>query len=213
MKYSIPIDYPKIPEELLSTATTDNIRIHPGQTDVMYERLGRHYSDVHYTIAEPDNLLLLDWLVDNIKSPVYHPSWANSVRRRVRVRTQTSINGQPNGFRPHIDYGCVASLMYFWDTGGENVETSWWNHSDFGLVDFTKIYRAGPSYEDGGYTINYNDLTLLESIVAETGQWYLYCGAVIHDVCGVTNTRKYYSISIKTFDELRLLGFTDFGFK
>jgi hypothetical protein len=103
--------------------------------------------------------------------------------------------------------------MYFWDLGGDNVKTSWWKWKDpsIPLVSRSRSFRENPRIGTENGPILYKDIELIESVVAQPHQWYLYCGAVLHDVQNVTGTRKYVSISFNSFEQLSRLGFDSFG--
>jgi len=163
---------------------------------------------VKYVIGRTNNPALLDWLKHNLNVPnMTQAQWSIYVQRWARVRYSDGSN-TGGVFSPHTDYQSCAALMYFWDTGGDNVITSWYKHEDNPLVHESKSdpFKPVPATQGGAYS----KLTKLESVQAIPNQWYLYCGSVIHDVQNITGVRKYVSIAVPTIEDLDRLGLPQF---
>jgi len=139
--------------------------------------------------------------------------WRRFIKARIKVRFQVGNPEAPSGFRVHADYNSVASLMYFWDTGGDDVKTSWWKWADpsIPIISKPRSFRDNPRGSTDTGHIQYADLKLIDSVIAQQNQWYLYCGAVLHDVQNITGIRKYVSIFFLSFNELAEYGFDQFG--
>ena len=223
-KYFKLVNYPIIPETILSTKLLENDsrthfgKQHDGSGDQMtYTVDHRAFSAITYHVGYPDNELLVNWVIDNLKksssATVSDEKWRRFLKARIKVRYQVGNPEAPSGFRVHADYNSVAALMYFWDTGGDAVKTSWWKWRDPNtpLVSKERSFRENPRNSTNAGHLQYNDLELIESFIAQPNQWYLYCGSVLHDVQNVVGTRKYVSIFFLSFDELVEYGFDTFG--
>jgi hypothetical protein len=89
---------------------------------------------------------------------------------------------------PHTDRTRTWSLIWFLDTGGDNVRTVYWQERGFDI-------ERPPGY----YPKSYNDLTELESHVFETNRWVLINAKVIHSIENMTSIRK--SIQLGFWDD------------
>lgn len=216
------LDYPRIPEEILSDETVGKV-LHNVNTGTIgfNERVvdGKVLKTTQYTIASSGSQDLKDWISSNIVLPIMPQVWKNYVTRNLYYRKTNGSFGDT--FIVHSDYNSVASLMYFLDTGGDNVTTTWYQETGYPLnrvklrevavrdrdkhPNFSKKYQQA----DTGI-VSYDNLRIVERLVAKPHTWYLYCGAVLHDVQNITTTRKYYTISFTNFEKLKLFGFTDF---
>ena len=214
------IDYPLIPDKFLSTKMLEtSSKIYSGKTDLgekmTYNTVDKTFSAIEYHVGYPDNPPLIRWAMNNLSKPpsatISDEQWKQFIKSRIKVRSQVGDPDLPAGFRVHADYNAVAALMYFWDVGGENVITSWWKQKSL-IVPQQKSFRNDPyMLNEHREIVDYADLELIESVVAHSHQWYLYCGSVLHDVQNVTGTRKYVTIFFRSFDELIELGFDTFN--
>lgn len=82
---------------------------------------------------------------------------------------------------PHIDYNRHYILYYSIDTGGDNVQTSFWQRPNC-PIEFDK-----PDWP--GVAQDYPDLTHVESVVLKSNQWYLLNGWIYHSVEKMTGDR------------------------
>lgn len=216
------LNFPKIPSELLTTDLLEaDRRKHLGLESngdrIKYKVGEKEFYQIVYNIGYPANDSLVEWVVNSLTPPndteFNRFKWARMIRNRIRIRFQEGSSTVPMGFRVHADYNAVAALMFFWDTGGDDVTTSWWKwkNDSLPLVSKTRSFRDNPYISTEKGVLEYKDLEMVESVNAVPFQWYLYCGSVLHDVQNVTGTRKYVSVSFKTFEELYQLGFSTFG--
>ena len=216
------LDYPRIPEEILSDETVGKV-LHNVNTGTigLNERCvnGKVLKTTEYCIASSGSQDLKDWISSNVVLPIIPKIWKNYVNANLYYRTTNGSFGDT--FIVHSDYNSVASLMYFLDTGGDNVVTSWYQETGYPLnrikirevavrdrdkhPEFSKRYQQA----DTGI-VCYDNIKVIESFVAKPHTWYLYCGAVLHDVQNITTTRKYYTIAFTHFEKLKLFGFPDF---
>jgi len=215
------LDYPQMPEELLSLDHLDNesenLRIHgvleDGVTPKKLLKDKKQVSVIKYVIGPPKKpSAIVSWAIKNIPVTKNKQDWPAHVKRWLRVRY---TDGRTNDgiFPAHTDFNCVASLMYFWQLGGDEVVTSWYRHGTHPLVGEFKDNPYDAALTTVKTGINYNELVRLESLCAVTHQWYLYCGAVMHDVQNIVDVRQYISIAFPTFEDLDHFGFKPFDFQ
>lgn len=83
-------------------------------------------------------------------------------------------------FSPHTDGGPrMYILNYLIHTGGDNVETKFWQEKGQSLV------REGPAMQ---YS-NADNLDLVSSVVVSKGTWSALYGKVIHSISNITGSR------------------------
>lgn len=79
---------------------------------------------------------------------------------------------------PHTDFTRDATMLYLFDTGGDNVETKFWRKKD------------DPIHHSNGLTpTTYNDLELLDSVVLKSNCWNILDALCLHSVEGKTRPR------------------------
>ena len=216
------LDYPRIPEHLISEETTGKVIVNDNTGTAglnVRTTKGRELRSTRYSIGSSADEQLKNWISLNVKLPIIPKIWENFVNLNLYFRKTEGAVG--NTFIVHSDYNSVASLMYFIDPGGDNVVTTWYQETGYPLnrikirevavrdrdkhPDYSKRYQQA----DTGI-VCYENLKIVEQFVAKPHTWYLYCGAVLHDVQNITTTRKYYTISFTNFEKLKLFGFKDF---
>jgi hypothetical protein len=185
--YYKKLNYPKIPNYLLKYFVSAEKIV----SDIGY---GSHQelNPCHYTYGKLAYTPLLDWLQSNLK----HIQITD-----VNIKTS---NGESATHIVHSDVGRVAHLNYWWELGGDNVTTTWYQEK------YKPLFRTksiGGKQADDGY-VDYKDLTVLDSTCFEKETWYLFCGSVLHDAKNITGRRRGLEISFNTLEDLNKTGMT-----
>ena len=203
------LNYPTIPTQLLNENNRSNI-FTIGQEDdgslTQFDRGHQQVPWVLYQIGNSNDPNLIDWLANNIKPPkeIAYKLWRQHIASHLRIRTSdgTLTNGQI--FKVHSDYQTAGGLFYFWDLGGDNVTTTWYKEQELGLRRSVRTARQE--------TVNFDSLVPVDSVVAQSHQWYLFCATVLHDVQHITRIRKYLTINFDSHEQLESFGFSKFNF-
>jgi hypothetical protein len=129
---------------------------------------------------------LTQWLQAHISSDVKMSgvqimSWDESV-----LPGERKVN-------PHCDYRKWA-LNYVYETGGENVATSFYCEKD------QRILR-----DPGCRIINPSSLTALKTVVIEPNRWHIINTNVLHGVSNVETTRKAVTIGLNHDDPFSVI--------
>jgi len=95
----------------------------------------------------------------------------------------------------HHDTTGKIVLNYIYDTGGDNVQTSWYIEKDRPLLR----NRKPPGTQSDTGHVKYDDLTVLEQTVFEKNTWVLMRVDVLHDIRYITGNRSMFQI--RTFDQ------------
>lgn len=185
--YYKKIDLPKIPKYLLKYFVSDEKIV----GDIGY---GSHHklNPCRYTYGKLAYTPLLDWLRSNLRH-IQIPE--------VNIKTST---GDSATHIVHSDVGRVAHLNYWWELGGDNVTTSWYQEKDKPLFRSKSV--GGQQADDG--SVEYNNLITLDSTCFEAETWYLFCGSVLHDAKNITGRRRGLEISFRTIEDLNKTGMT-----
>lgn len=87
---------------------------------------------------------------------------------------------------PHTDHTRDATMIYLFHTGGEAVETKFWQRKGYPIHHENK----DPTYQyNSSQPTTYDDLDLLDSIIVPANQWYILDACCIHSVEGMTDSR------------------------
>lgn len=189
-KFYTEINMPQFPEELLpltSLETTVVPNIGYGRT---YTVNGKTLTPATYTfdilynsqLGRIGDQRVFDWLRTISATPFKH-----------MTIMQTTTGG--NSHIVHSDLIRRYALNYWWDTGGDNVITSWYQEKGKPLHR-TKTKR---DWQSDTEIVNYEDLELLESVCFKPKTWYLMSTSVLHDVQNITGKRQ--GITIGFVDE------------
>jgi hypothetical protein len=83
---------------------------------------------------------------------------------------------------PHTDKGRKYALYYLLKSGGDNVTTSFWKHPNM---------SSEPTEDEfPDYACDYSGLQLLDSVVFQPNQWYLFNTGLIHSVENVSEQSR-----------------------
>lgn len=129
----------------------------------------------------------------------YHtsPLVANWVSKNItpnfgQVGSQVIYHGQT--FSPHTDGGPREYILnYIVETGGENVETQWFEEPGYPLVREPSMQYPDPSH-----------LKAVKKVVFPKGSWTMLYGRIIHAVAGVEGQRVQLSIALSKEEFKRL---------
>jgi hypothetical protein len=122
-----------------------------------------------------------EWIRDNIASEYS------------QMGSQVMRNG--DAFFPHTDGGPRRYILnYLIDTGGEQVETRWYQQPGYNL------YREGDAMQ---WPDNSN-LNVVHTEIFPVKSWTMLFGKVIHGVVGLTSPRMQLSISFSAEEFLKL---------
>jgi len=94
---------------------------------------------------------------------------------------------------PHCDYRKWA-LNYVYETGGENVATSFYGEKD------QRILR-----DPGCRITNHESLTVLKTVVIEPNRWHILNTNVLHGVSNVETVRKAVTIGLNYDDPFSVI--------
>lgn len=182
MRFYKQVDLPKIPSHLYKWPL--KVTYTYGGNRRGYIREGKIESTSTYDFYElyENNRELYDWLVSNI-----YPNCTYKDKIRFHCDHGAVFNG------PHTDRKRVLAFNYYFDLGGEKVETIWYKHKH------KRIFLG-----EGHYPTDYNLLDEQESVIFESNVWYLLNVGVIHGVENLKSPRKYVSLSYFE-DDLKLL--------
>ena len=110
-----------------------------------------------------------------------------------QMGSQVMRNG--DAFFPHTDGGPRRYILnYLIDTGGEQVETRWYQQPGYNL------YREG----DAMQWPDKSNLNIIHTEIFPVKSWTMLFGKVIHSVVGLTSPRMQLSISFSAEEFLKL---------
>ncbi len=128
--------------------------------------------------------------IRNIEDEIIEWVRNNITRNTEKVFLQTIDKG--TNFVPHVDPITPSkqvrhyNLMYLFETGGENVETCFYE---------TPPDTLEKCAERGIYKIPYSDVKLISKFVFEKNTWNVMNNQCIHSVEGITGKRMGLSVS------------------
>lgn len=183
MKVWVELDLPPVPKELLVFGGhVPNRQV----GDIGYGKKqikeGRELVPCSYTNTTITYEPLLEWLYANL-------DFVNDTNK-IFYQYQTA-----GAHIVHTDLKRRWALNYFFETGGNDVKTAWYQQHNKPLLRATK--QPGQQTDSGN--VDYSELDKVEEIICEPGKWYLISTGVLHDVDSVQTVRK--SISIGFFGE------------
>lgn len=188
MKFSQQLQLPKIPEEL----ETKIIKLPTlGVEPVSVARDKSYYDRI---LTKNENSYKSN---RTFRYPLAHvpevKTWIDhNIMRSWHEADVNMINRESPSLGPHCDLGVSHRLLYLLETGGENVETVWWQELGKNI------------YPDLGHWVaDYNQLVELERISLKKRQWYLIDTRVLHSVENLETDRVAIQISMKSCQELR----------
>lgn len=170
--YWLPLDLPLIPEavrqDCLNYADKPVIN---KTTDRILKDRGKEYHNGFLTRYKLENVY--DWIKENITDQFDE------------VSAQIIERGSSTG--PHTDRLRKWHLFYVFETGGDNVETVWYQEPGQPLwQDVFKVYD------------DYARLKELHRCVLPANTWILFNSRIIHDVQNMTGTRKTLTVDFTT---------------
>ena len=127
---------------------------------------------------------LEQWVRDNVYSGPWVDIGINS------HNTVSSIMG------PHVDDIKNEIILYVVETGGDNVETAWWQEKGFPVERPDKL----PVNNNGGFytsSDDYRQLDELERVCLPTGKWVRMNTLVLHSVENITGRRTIVKIGLE----------------
>jgi hypothetical protein len=87
---------------------------------------------------------------------------------------------------PHTDHTRDVTMLYLFHTGGDAVETKFWQRKGYPMHHENK----DPTYQyNSSQPTTYDDLDLLDSIIVPANQWYILDARCIHSVEGMSDSR------------------------
>lgn len=173
--YWIPLDLPQIPAHLCEkffdyetkpviNRTTDRI-LKAGDSKYHNAYLTRYQLEEFY-----------DWTKEAINDEF------------VEISAQVIERGSSSG--PHTDKLRKWHLFYLFDTGGDDVETVWYQEP------------GKPVWRDEFVIFDdYSKLTELYRCVLPSNTWILFNSRIIHDVQGIKGVRKTLTVDYNTMPE------------
>ena len=186
MFYKI-LDFPKIPDrfsaEIFSTvqspanALVKKHQNYPGFDEWRQRKLIKTNGDIISSILVSRYPLsddLNQWLLDNI-----HP---NPVRQHISLYSNNS-----ESFGPHVDEDREELWLYLLETGGEKVETIWYQERGHPVIrrDLQGLKETYMTMEK----CDYRELDELERFEIPLNTWVSIDTTVIHSVEGLTGSR------------------------
>lgn len=94
-----------------------------------------------------------------------------------------SPDSNPACLPPHIDRGRALAINYYFDLGGDQVTTVFYDYEDVTQTDTAK-------------NLLYQDLNVVETQVFKTNTWYAYDVNRAHSVEDIVSSRYFFSIVI-----------------
>lgn len=180
-KYYTEINMPPFPDELLPLASLQTTVV----PDIGYGRKyivnNKELTPATYTFDILYNSQtgtigdhrVFNWLRTISSTPFKH-----------MTMMQTTHDG--NAHIVHSDLVRKYALNYWWDTGGDNVITSWYQEKGKPL----HRTKTTPDWQADTKEVKYEDLELLESVCFKPRTWYLMSTSVLHDVQNITGKRQ-----------------------
>jgi hypothetical protein len=97
-------------------------------------------------------------------------------------------------FAPHVDISRDYTIMYILDTGGNQVETSWYQQHGYPLIrpDLKSVF------DSDRITKNFDTLKEIDRVCFPAQQWVCINSAILHAVENVDSTRVAIQISRNT---------------
>ena len=185
------VDFPKIPKHLIRDTIVD-VRHAPdigyGLTHI---RDGKELNACSYTYGKIAHIPLIMWIKQNLKNAPLD-----------RLSIKTSDGGDSHII--HSDVNRIYHLNYWWDLGGDQVTTSWYQEKGKPL----KRPRSNVGEQSDSGFVDYANVERLESVVFESETWYLFRSDVLHDVINLTGKRQGLAISFSNDEELNKMNLT-----
>lgn len=192
MNFYRELDFPVIPDELI-----EELVIAGNIASTSNSSFGRqHYKDgillnpAKYSAVSNSSPALMDWLIKNINyfDTIATVHWSEHPTGGTHI--------------VHSDFTRKFAINYLWETGGDNVRTTWYQEAGKPL-DRTTYQRGQQS--DLGF-VDYKDLTELDSVVCVAKHWYLIDTSTLHDAGLIVGRRKGLSIGLHNDKVLDIMG-------
>jgi hypothetical protein len=177
------LNIPSVPEELLDFEFTPFKKVDIGYGNKHFKN-GKELIPCLYSMSYITHTPLVKWIEKNL------PGVTIDMMRIQAVTPGTHI--------VHSDLNRLWSLIYVIETGGDAV-TSWYKENGKSLSRTKTCFAQS----DTGF-VDYNDLTVIDSVKIEKNQWALLRVDVLHDVDNITSIRKGITISFYP-DKLQIL--------
>lgn len=127
---------------------------------------------------------LEQWIRDN----VYDGPWVD-----VGINSHNTVS---NVMGPHVDDIKNEIILYVVETGGDNVETAWWQEQGFPVERPDKL----PANNNGEFytsSDDYRQLNELKRVCLPTGKWVRMNTLVLHSVENITGRRTIVKIGLE----------------
>ena len=174
------LDLPQIPQDLLilDHEVLSTVDIGYGLT---HTKNGEIVQPITYTRCRMTHEPLILWLLQNLD---------NIQRTDILLLISSHDTG---GYHIiHSDKGRSWRLNYFLQSGGEQVQTTWYQENNRPL---RRYKTQGWQQSDTKEQVHYDNCVALQSQVLETHKWYAFNGDVLHDSGPIVGERIFISIN------------------